>query len=163
MLDRVRLSNTEVSADQSAVEIGVLYREARAGIVTSVRCCIEAGQLLAAKKAELPHGQWLPWLANNADELGFDTPRTAQRLMDVAAKYPNTTSNVAFEAAEALQINREIWGNGGTRGLATGVAMDAYAERGNDLYETPPGAVRALLEVEKFEGPIWEPGQRDTA
>ena len=86
MLDRVRLS-TEVfipnaMADQDAAEIGVLYRDARAGMVSSVRCLIEAGKRLATKKAALGHGQWLPWLVANADELGFDTPRTAQRLMD---------------------------------------------------------------------------------
>jgi hypothetical protein len=32
-----------------------------------------------------------------------------------------------------------------------------HAERGLDLYETPAPAVRALLDVETFEGPIWEP------
>jgi hypothetical protein len=39
----------------------------------------------------------------------------------------------------------------------TGVAMHPHAERGLDLYETPESAVRALLEVERFNGPIWEP------
>jgi hypothetical protein len=42
-------------------------------------------------------------------------------------------------------------------GIVTGVAMDSYAERGMDLYETPPGATRALLDVESFTGTIWEP------
>ena len=35
--------------------------------------------------------------------------------------------------------------------------MDSYAERGADLYETPPGATHALLDVESFTGTIWEP------
>src|SRR5262249_33917491 len=43
------------------------------------------------------------------------------------------------------------------RGIVTGVGMDPYAERGVDLYETPAGATRALLEVESFDGAIWEP------
>jgi len=34
--------------------------------------------------------------------------------------------------------------------------MHAFADRGLDLYETPPEAVRALLEVESITGPIWE-------
>jgi hypothetical protein len=42
------------------------------------------------------------------------------------------------------------------RGLTTVVAMDPYAERGHDLYQTPPEATRALLEVESFDGVIWE-------
>jgi hypothetical protein len=32
-----------------------------------------------------------------------------------------------------------------------------HAERGLDLYETPPVATRALLDVEKLSGTIWEP------
>jgi hypothetical protein len=42
-------------------------------------------------------------------------------------------------------------------GIVTGVATHAHAERGFDLYETPEPAVRALLTVEWFNGPIWEP------
>jgi hypothetical protein len=42
-------------------------------------------------------------------------------------------------------------------GMSTGVAMCPHAERGLDLYETPPKAVRALLKVEQFDRPIWEP------
>jgi hypothetical protein len=42
-------------------------------------------------------------------------------------------------------------------GIVTGVAMSPYAERGLDCYETPAAAVRALLEVESFDGPIWQP------
>jgi hypothetical protein len=42
-------------------------------------------------------------------------------------------------------------------GIKTGVAMHPYEDRGLDLYETPPEAVRALLKVEAIEGPIWEP------
>jgi hypothetical protein len=42
------------------------------------------------------------------------------------------------------------------RGIVTGVSMHPYAERGLDLYETPEPATRALLEVESFDGTIWE-------
>jgi hypothetical protein len=42
-------------------------------------------------------------------------------------------------------------------GLNTGVAMCPYSERGHDLYETPPGAVHALLAEEALRGDIWEP------
>jgi hypothetical protein len=43
------------------------------------------------------------------------------------------------------------------RGMVTGNVMAPYAERGLDCYETPDVATRALLRVEKFSGPIWEP------
>jgi hypothetical protein len=37
------------------------------------------------------------------------------------------------------------------------VQRHSYAERGLDLYETPPAAVRALLRVERIPCRIWEP------
>ena len=43
------------------------------------------------------------------------------------------------------------------RGIVTGVAMSPHGERGLDVYQTPAPAVRALLDVEPFSGPIWEP------
>lgn len=36
-------------------------------------------------------------------------------------------------------------------------ARAPLAERKDDLYETPPVAVKALLKVEEFRGNIWEP------
>lgn len=44
-------------------------------------------------------------------------------------------------------------------GLATATSNKRHAlsERGDDLYETPPVAVRALLRVEKLPRYIWEP------
>ena len=41
--------------------------------------------------------------------------------------------------------------------LATGNAMHALSERGNDLYQTPPEAVRALLKAEVLPTRVWEP------
>ena len=41
--------------------------------------------------------------------------------------------------------------------LSTGNKRAALSERGDDLYETPPEAVHALLAVETFNGTIWEP------
>jgi hypothetical protein len=44
----------------------------------------------------------------------------------------------------------------GRGGIVTGVAMSPLAERGDDFYATPVEAVRALLKIESFNGPIWE-------
>lgn len=41
--------------------------------------------------------------------------------------------------------------------LVTGVARHAIADRGNDLYQTPPEAVRALLKHECVPNRVWEP------
>jgi hypothetical protein len=43
------------------------------------------------------------------------------------------------------------------RQAKTGVGRDPYAERGDDLYETPSGAVHALLRAELLPSCIWEP------
>jgi hypothetical protein len=43
------------------------------------------------------------------------------------------------------------------KSLATQSRRHALSERGNDLYETPPAATRALLKVEQLPLRIWEP------
>ena len=45
------------------------------------------------------------------------------------------------------------------RGLdhAANAGRHRLAERGDDLYETPPEATRALLQVERLPHRIWEP------
>src|SRR5512142_3152061 len=43
-----------------------------------------------------------------------------------------------------------------SRNLATQANRAPLAERGDDLYETPPEAVRALLRVEDVPRVIWE-------
>ncbi len=44
-----------------------------------------------------------------------------------------------------------------TAGLNTGNAKAALVDRGNDLYETPPVAVEALLRAENVPAIVWEP------
>jgi phage N-6-adenine-methyltransferase len=104
---RMNYSPVVIVVDEEAVEIGDLYARSRNSLSDSVRCLIEAGRRLKAKKESLPHGGWLPWLAANADALGFDGPRTADRLMRAA----KMDVNVQFDEKEATQISREMWGN----------------------------------------------------
>ena len=42
-------------------------------------------------------------------------------------------------------------------GLSTGNKKAALADRKDDLYETPPVAVRALLKAERVPNRVWEP------
>jgi len=93
--------------DVLAVAIGTAYRRGldshRAGIIAHA----EAGVMLAKKKSELAHGQWLPWLKANRDALGFASSRTAQKLMEIA-RVPNAT------LASHLHTNRlmkRLWGH----------------------------------------------------
>jgi hypothetical protein len=45
----------------------------------------------------------------------------------------------------------------------TGVAIDRENREKDDFYPTPPEATEALLSVETFSGPIWEPACGDGA
>lgn len=47
--------------------------------------------------------------------------------------------------------------------FARGQVPDAANRERDDFYPTPPAATRALLAVERFEGPIWEPACGDGA
>lgn len=138
-----------VIVDEEAVEIGHLYRQARASVADSVRCLVEAGRRLSAKKDTLPHGDWLPWLATNADALGFENRRTAARLIKASEK---CDVDVPFEPSEALRINREIWGNGPVRGTAG---------TGENEWFTPPEYIKLARAV--LGGIDLDPASSDEA
>src|SRR5262249_33289517 len=84
------------------------YREARKSQAGAAHCLIEAGQRLVEMKASLLHGEWLPWLACNAESLGFGE-LTAQRLLQLGVK--KNVVNDGFTDEEAIEICRAIWGN----------------------------------------------------
>jgi hypothetical protein len=122
--------------DPDAAVIGALYRKARESIVDSVRHAIECGDRLRAKRNELGHGRWLAWLKANAHVLGFDSPRTADRLMRGAAKLD---ASVQYDEIAATQISREIWGHlGPVRGTAGTGEFERY---------TPPKYIEAARTV----------------
>jgi phage N-6-adenine-methyltransferase len=105
------------NSDPDAVAIGELYRKAKRSIIESAYYHIECGRRLAEKKASLKHGEWLPWLEANREILGFDTERTAERLVR-AAKFD---ASVEFDEITALEISRQTWGHAHVRGtLGTG-------------------------------------------
>ena len=49
---------------------------ARAAITSAVQC----GDLLLRQKASLPHGAWLPWLAQHCPDISAETARRYMRL-----------------------------------------------------------------------------------
>jgi hypothetical protein len=106
-LARPRITRRDDQVDQDALEIGNLYRKARQSSVESAKYNLQVGQKLIDKKKTLEHGEWNPWLLANKVVLGFETFRTAQRLMRAAAK---CDSRVVFEEpAAAAKFNRAIW------------------------------------------------------
>lgn len=101
--------------DQDAVEIGDLYDKSRSSIVNSVQYAFQCGGRLAQKKAALLHGSWLPWLKDNADVLGFESERTAQRLIGFWEANTTPASDLlTIEPQEALRISRKLWGHSNT-------------------------------------------------
>jgi hypothetical protein len=128
MLERTR---SVTVLDAEAVAIGELVKKARSSLIDSVRYAIEAGHRLAAKKASLDHGDWLPWLEANAEVLGFETDRSARLLMAAWKRWRQRYGSEAEamrklasdlnDADQARQISRDIYGHGNTyRTIGTG-------------------------------------------
>jgi hypothetical protein len=93
--------------DKEAREIGMLYQKGRKSRIESVNYFIQCGQRLRVKKKELQEQspQWISWLEDNSDVLGFHK-RTAQKLMALAKKAPPAA---LFSEAEALALSRSLW------------------------------------------------------
>lgn len=147
----------------------------------SVEAIIETGRLIAEAKAALPHGKFLRMIDGY---LPF-TASTAQRLMKIAAdgrlshaarvqhlpaswgalyeltKLDDATLDGLFEAGTIRpEMSRDdIAPARQNLRAAVGTASATDAERGDNLYETPPEAMHALLALEAFDQPtvIWEP------
>src|SRR5262245_28299414 len=72
-----------VSLPQLAAKINEAHAEAEAAIQAGLLRARTVGEMLLAAKAQLPHGEWLPWLAAN---VAF-AERTARAYMRVAKRW----------------------------------------------------------------------------
>jgi hypothetical protein len=124
-------NQSEERRDQDAVAIGSLYRKGREAILDSVRYNLQAGRKLIQKQASMPHGEWVPWLRANADLLGFKHRTTASRLMKAAAV--NDASTHHLTEAEAIQINRKLWGNLAAASMPEAVFKKVKAKKRTSL------------------------------
>src|SRR6516162_6897254 len=91
-----KLAPVLVGGTDIAVEIGRLYRR-------GIADWIEAGRLLRIQKDALDHGQWLPWLKENEQKLGFGV-RAAQRLIESSRQ---AESNTQFNCASLWWNDRK--------------------------------------------------------
>jgi hypothetical protein len=114
-------------------------------------CIIEIGRELIAAKAEVKHGEWLAWLA---DEFGW-SDSTAANYMNVARKFPTlgnmtgiTIDATALYALSAPEVPQE--------------ARDEAVERAEDGEHISKADAEALItgalqaERQKFEAIIAE-------
>ncbi len=103
-----------VPIDKEAIQIGALFVKAKGSMMDGLKYYIECGVKLKVIKDSLSHGQWLPWLKENEEILGFGIA-TAQRIIQVS----NTALTRHYSDLEATNFLRSIWGNN-HRALGTG-------------------------------------------
>lgn len=96
-----------IVSDLTAASIGQLFRQAKTTHIDSVRYLAECGRQLAMKREHLEHGDWMQWLKENEQELGFSY-KTAQRMLRIDEDR-TLASNLSEE--KALDISRSIWGH----------------------------------------------------
>jgi hypothetical protein len=122
-----------------------------------------------AGKDNTPHkptpkgSQTKPEQATTGPDLIADLGKASDAAIDgfieagkggVPATPPINAGNDTDPEASAAQ--REAQDDGERRPGVPGITAHPHAERGLDLYETPPAAVRVLLGVESLEGMTWE-------
>lgn len=92
-----------ITVDTEAMEINQLHADAHAHAETAIKKAILCGTKLAAKKASLPHGKWLPWVEEN---LTFGE-RTARRYIGVAMNRTRVSDLNASSIREAVRLLAE--------------------------------------------------------
>lgn len=95
-------------SDKIAIAIGNEYRKAKGSMIDNVKHLLEVGRMLIEKKESLDHGQWIPWLDENRDVLGF-TVNVANGIVKETKANCGLTHNLT--EVEAARINRKMWRN----------------------------------------------------
>lgn len=88
---------TAVSAprDITVITNEILFYKVQAG-----RAFLEIGRRLNEAKAQLSHGEWLPWLREKVDI----SERSAQRFMQLSNEYGKSAKMADLGASKALQL-----------------------------------------------------------
>lgn len=88
-------AGTPVARDIGVITAEILLYKRQAG--TSI---LEIGRRLNEAKAQLSHGEWLPWLEHQVEF----SEASAQRFMRLAREYPNPSPVTDLGVAKALQL-----------------------------------------------------------
>lgn len=88
----------------SAHEINSEYRKAKTSIVDSANHILNVGRMLIDKKAELGHGNFIPWVEAECEFSQY----TANRCM---RSWSNCGLTNNLTEADAVEISRDTWGN----------------------------------------------------
>lgn len=117
-----------IVTDSLTKQINEEYLLAQKGVEDAVTHAWNCGALLKAKKAEVGHGNWLPWLAANFS----GSARSANDYMLLHTKYPELPNP---QSGADLSINRLLAGPG-----------HGYTSESNKWY-TPEHVIRSVWEV----------------
>lgn len=96
-IDKPDPMETAVSAprDITVITDEILFYKVQAG-----RAFLEIGRRLNEAKAQLSHGEWLPWLREKVDI----SERSAQRFMQLSNEYGKSAKMADLGASKALQL-----------------------------------------------------------
>lgn len=81
-------------------DIGMITEEVRFYKAQAGKAFLEIGKCLNEAKAQLPHGDWLPWLHEKVDI----SERSAQVFMRLAKEYGKSAEIADLGASKALQL-----------------------------------------------------------
>ena len=95
---------------------GLATGQARQAITAAVQC----GDLLNRQKTSLPHGEWLPWLANRCPDISAETARRYMRLAN---------RSIVTDLTDATNLRQAY--------LATGVLPESARTRREPDVSTP--------------------------
>lgn len=103
MLHDTSISTTAETVSLSALadQINEQHSQATRHATTAIEHARQAGELLSQAKQQIPHGDWLTWLASNCNV----SPRQAQRYLKVANNWQAITKN---DATSYLTIDDAI-------------------------------------------------------
>ena len=118
----------------SAHEINSEYRKAKSSFVGSANHILNVGRMLVEKKAELGHGNFIPWIEDNCE---FDRFFSA-RSIKAWDKYGECALNAHLTEVHAQAVVRIAWGNKGS-------VVEKYT--GEDEWYTPETYVFAARKV----------------
>ena len=113
--------------------------------------------MIAARLANLRDGQRADEVAGTSIEVAATRLNVGRASVERARIVYASGDPDLVQAVKSGELSVAGAAEIAKRGLNTGVAMNGFAERGLDLYETPAPATWALLAAEKLSGMIWEP------
>src|SRR3954447_26941881 len=107
---------TTITASNSLADLAARIKAEHGAVASalkdSVRHAIAAGELLIEAKAQLAHGQWLPWLSDHctiSERTAQLYMRVAKNRADIEAQIRNDVADLSLsEAAAILALSSDV-------------------------------------------------------